>query len=631
MDLLALKSAKNYTNQVALGIGSMRVEDTTVYFTIAATGEEVSVTVPTPADGVSVIDVIMNEDHQLICTLSNGEEIIVGTIDVIKGDPGVAGFSPTAKVEQTEDGAVITITDAEGTTTATIFNGRNGEGSSNVQSDYEQTDETAGDYIKNKPEFEVLTEADIIEYLGLSDEELEGLSSVISDTEVRLDKTYSSSKIYSELNTLNSRINSFTTLAEGSTTGDAELIDARTDHEGVTWENVGNHIRGVTSRLSDSIGAVNKDLLLIKDVLDEPLLTCVIAKEQNIFTLNRSFVAGDVISVSIKNVKASFTGSTAISIQKRVDGSWKTLIPLNTPTGDMDKFITLDTDVDNIRVVGLITGSDATVSSFSCDLCLYYGLPGTVTVGSTGHFTSIIEALKNTDDRTAIKVLKGTYDIYSEYENYYGVDFWTNYSGYATSTDNFTRGLWLGSGRKIFGENGAKLTFSNPKTNSNISAYFSIFANDNDVIIENLIIDIGYRCVRYAIHDDFQPTKGYVIFKDIMFIGTPSTGAVIGAGLGVDVNYIIDNCIFCDNGGEYDISYHGNTNKKITDNQCKITVKNCFGDKKCWFGWYGTSLSTSYCIVHNSHFSEVLCSACNENQTNENMTLVSYNNTVNVD
>ena len=41
---------------------------------------------------------------------------------------GPAGFSPTAKVEQTEGGAVITVVDANGTTTANIRNGIDGTG-----------------------------------------------------------------------------------------------------------------------------------------------------------------------------------------------------------------------------------------------------------------------------------------------------------------------------------------------------------------------------------------------------------------------------------------------------------------------------------------------------------------------
>ena len=42
------------------------------------------------------------------------------------GEPGADGFSPVANVKQTASGAVITITDKQGTTTATVSNGKDG-------------------------------------------------------------------------------------------------------------------------------------------------------------------------------------------------------------------------------------------------------------------------------------------------------------------------------------------------------------------------------------------------------------------------------------------------------------------------------------------------------------------------
>ena len=44
------------------------------------------------------------------------------------GDPGEDGYSPSAKVERTELGARITITDKDGTTTAEVFDGEGGSG-----------------------------------------------------------------------------------------------------------------------------------------------------------------------------------------------------------------------------------------------------------------------------------------------------------------------------------------------------------------------------------------------------------------------------------------------------------------------------------------------------------------------
>ena len=49
------------------------------------------------------------------------------------------------------------------------------------------------------PEFEQLTTEEILEMIGLSQEELDTLATIIADTEVRLDKTYSSSKIVADI------------------------------------------------------------------------------------------------------------------------------------------------------------------------------------------------------------------------------------------------------------------------------------------------------------------------------------------------------------------------------------------------------------------------------------------------
>lgn len=56
-----------------------------------------------------------------------------------------------------------------------------------------------------------------------------------------------------QLSALTARMNTYTTMKEGSTSGDAELMDARIDYTGKTWENLGGHVRGLTGRLSDYI------------------------------------------------------------------------------------------------------------------------------------------------------------------------------------------------------------------------------------------------------------------------------------------------------------------------------------------------------------------------------------------
>ena len=64
-----------------------------------------------------------------------------------KGDPG---FSPSARVEQTDTGATITITDKSGTTSATVENGTNGDPGFSPSARVEQTDTGATITITDK-------------------------------------------------------------------------------------------------------------------------------------------------------------------------------------------------------------------------------------------------------------------------------------------------------------------------------------------------------------------------------------------------------------------------------------------------------------------------------------------------
>ena len=80
-------------------------------------------------NGYKLIITDLNGTKEVI--ISNGEQGPVGPQgipgqDGQDGQPGKDGISPTATVESNSDGAVITITDSKGTTTAQIYNGSNG-------------------------------------------------------------------------------------------------------------------------------------------------------------------------------------------------------------------------------------------------------------------------------------------------------------------------------------------------------------------------------------------------------------------------------------------------------------------------------------------------------------------------
>ena len=105
MDILTRAMCNNYTNLTLLGFTDVTVNGSTVTFTFQD-GSTSDVTLPTPADGVSItgVDVI---DGNLICTLSNGTTKDAGAIPTVKGDKGDTGVKGD-KGDKGEKGDVYT-------------------------------------------------------------------------------------------------------------------------------------------------------------------------------------------------------------------------------------------------------------------------------------------------------------------------------------------------------------------------------------------------------------------------------------------------------------------------------------------------------------------------------------------
>lgn len=76
--------------------------------------------------------------------------------------------------------------------------------------------------------------------------EINGVEVNLEDTEARAD-----------IQTQKARIDTFASLKEGSTTGDAELIDGRISANGITYNNIGSAIRGQFKEINDLIAIKN--------------------------------------------------------------------------------------------------------------------------------------------------------------------------------------------------------------------------------------------------------------------------------------------------------------------------------------------------------------------------------------
>lgn len=100
IDVIALALAKSYTNKVAAGFSSVSVDEptSTIIFNLID-GSTVSLKIPRPKDGVSIIDIYqekINNEWHLICKLSNDEIIDAGALP-----------EPEVKISPKEGNALI--------------------------------------------------------------------------------------------------------------------------------------------------------------------------------------------------------------------------------------------------------------------------------------------------------------------------------------------------------------------------------------------------------------------------------------------------------------------------------------------------------------------------------------------
>ena len=89
MDITTLSLAKKYTNKVAAGITAARVEGSSIVLTLTD-GTEAVCQLPTPKDGISVIDLSIDTDGSLLCHMSDGTTIDAGYVPTV--DPDLTNY-----------------------------------------------------------------------------------------------------------------------------------------------------------------------------------------------------------------------------------------------------------------------------------------------------------------------------------------------------------------------------------------------------------------------------------------------------------------------------------------------------------------------------------------------------------
>jgi lysophospholipase L1-like esterase len=122
-------------------------------------------------------------------------------------------------------------------------------------------------------------------------------------------ENYDDTEIKSNIQTQKTRIDNLSTLQEGSTTGDAELIDARIDADGNTYSNVGNNIRNNQKKIKDEIKSIsytnlNKDSITNNLLEDTSFTEGYFIHSNGTIQTNKYYSYSDYIDVSDFNVCA---------------------------------------------------------------------------------------------------------------------------------------------------------------------------------------------------------------------------------------------------------------------------------------------------------------------------------------
>lgn len=150
------------------------------------------------------------------------------------------------------------------------------------------------------------------------------------------------------------RIDSFTKLSEGSTTGDAELIDGRVGEDGVTYDNIGNAIRTQIKNINENIG--DKPKVEIKNEKPSAIYNTLSTNTVPLFENGKKYeievtLLSNVTSAYIQLSKSQSSGDIFINFAKNISlnsGKYTYSFIYDSSMGN-DIFLRLYLDNDYIK------------------------------------------------------------------------------------------------------------------------------------------------------------------------------------------------------------------------------------------------------------------------------------------
>ena len=101
MDVISYALSKKIAGHAVSGVNSMSVEGQKLIINTKDSGV-LEMVFPTPKDGVSVSNINVNANNQIVFTMSDGTEIISGVIPTVKGQKGDPGITPNLTIGTVE-------------------------------------------------------------------------------------------------------------------------------------------------------------------------------------------------------------------------------------------------------------------------------------------------------------------------------------------------------------------------------------------------------------------------------------------------------------------------------------------------------------------------------------------------